>query len=140
MDLKERLALLRREAGYSQDTFGEKLGVTQATIWHWENGRNNPTLEMAGKIAGFLCVSLDYLMGRTDERLYRVTWTGANGEPVTIWSKKENPTPQEREAIENIDVSKLSEVPVEEIDRIPGLSDYIRRIVREETSKTQDKG
>lgn len=39
--MNERIALLRETLGYSQDKFGEILGVTRSSVCSWENGRRN---------------------------------------------------------------------------------------------------
>jgi transcriptional regulator with XRE-family HTH domain len=142
LDFKERLIALRAESGFSQNVLAEKLGVTQAAIWQWENDRRGPSLEMAGKIADFFCVSLDYLMGRSDERLYKTTWVGEDGETYTAWGQNKSPTNADREAAEKAvgDATNQQGLSVEDLEKIPGLSDYILRIVRGAENKTQGKG
>ena len=38
MELKERIALARKQAGLSQEQLGEKLGVSQQAVSKWERG------------------------------------------------------------------------------------------------------
>ena len=38
MELKERIALARKQAGLSQEQLGEKLGVSQQAVSKWETG------------------------------------------------------------------------------------------------------
>lgn len=38
MELKERIALARKQAGLSQEQLGEKLGVSQQAVSKWESG------------------------------------------------------------------------------------------------------
>ena len=38
MKIGRYIALLRRQAGLTQEKLGEKLGVTNKTISRWENG------------------------------------------------------------------------------------------------------
>ena len=38
MNLKEKLRLLRKQNGYSQEQLAEKLGIARQTISKWENG------------------------------------------------------------------------------------------------------
>jgi len=33
---------LRQEAGISCEVFAEYIGVSQATLWRWENGQTKP--------------------------------------------------------------------------------------------------
>lgn len=39
--LKNRIELIRQNLGYSQDKFGEILGVTRSSVCAWEAGRRN---------------------------------------------------------------------------------------------------
>ena len=38
MELKERIALARKQAGLSQEQLGEKLGVSRQAVRKWESG------------------------------------------------------------------------------------------------------
>ena len=40
--MKERLKSLRKELGYTQQTFAEKIGIKRNTFAQYENGRNEP--------------------------------------------------------------------------------------------------
>lgn len=43
----DRLKTFRKYTGLKQEEFALKIGVEQASISHWENGRNMPDLEAA---------------------------------------------------------------------------------------------
>ncbi|MFC3418052.1 helix-turn-helix transcriptional regulator [Salinicoccus hispanicus] len=45
--MKNRVAELRKQSGYSQDHLAEKLGVSRQTIISIEKGRYNPSLPLA---------------------------------------------------------------------------------------------
>lgn len=49
--MKNTLKELRTEAGWSQVTLGEKLGVSRQTIIALENGKYDPSLKLAFAIA-----------------------------------------------------------------------------------------
>lgn len=38
MELKERIALARKQAGLSQEQLGKKLGVSRQAVSKWESG------------------------------------------------------------------------------------------------------
>jgi len=63
-----RLKILREEFGLSQYGFSEKFGVAQSTVGMWEAGKREPNFETAHKIADFFDVSVDYLLGLTDNK------------------------------------------------------------------------
>ena len=63
MNLKE----IRKTQGFSQKSLAEKLGVSATNIYNYEIGRTEPSLEMLCKIADVLSVTLDFLIGRSDD-------------------------------------------------------------------------
>lgn len=66
MALSDRLAILRKTAGYTQESLAEKLGKSQRTIAAWELGDRTPSFDMLSKIADLYDVSTDYLLNRTN--------------------------------------------------------------------------
>ena len=56
------IALLRRQAGLTQEQLGEKLGVTNKTVSRWENGNYMPDIEMFGLLAKQFHVSINELL------------------------------------------------------------------------------
>lgn len=50
--MKNRVKELREVAGFSQGKLGELLGVSRQTINSLENGRYNPSIELAFKLSG----------------------------------------------------------------------------------------
>lgn len=57
--LRNKLEELRKEKGLSQETFARVLSVSRQTISSIENGRYNPSLELAFKIAGYFNESIE---------------------------------------------------------------------------------
>lgn len=64
----ERLTLLRNEQKLSQDALGKQIGVSRYAIYTYEKGKAYPTVEGLIALADYFSVSLDYLVGRSDER------------------------------------------------------------------------
>lgn len=63
----ERLRLLRKESGLSQQEFADLLGsVSKSSINMYERGEREPSLETLEHIADFFNVDLDYLLGKSD--------------------------------------------------------------------------
>ena len=63
----ERLKLLRREAGLSQQDFAKQLGTSKSSINMYERGERQPNFETLELIADYFNVDIDYLLGRTDK-------------------------------------------------------------------------
>lgn len=52
----------------SQDELAEKLGVSSASIRQWESGATRPSASNLLAMSDMFQCSVDYLLGRTDER------------------------------------------------------------------------
>ena len=63
----ERLRSARKAAGMTMKELGQKVGCAEATISHYELGRNEPPQEVLIKMAEVLGVSVSWLMG-VDEK------------------------------------------------------------------------
>lgn len=61
---KMTLAMLRKIAGYTQETFAEALDVDRSTVAFWETGRTHPSGKNVAKIEKVLNInwSEDVLM------------------------------------------------------------------------------
>ena len=61
-----RLKELRKKKGISQQRLATDLNTTQNTISRYETGEREPGIDDLTKIADYFKVSVDYLLGRTD--------------------------------------------------------------------------
>lgn len=64
----EKLAKARERAGLSRKDLAELLNVGQNTIWRWEAGQREPSLEKIQAIARALGVTTDALMTSEDKK------------------------------------------------------------------------
>ena len=64
-DFPRVMTLLRNERGLKQKDAAEQLGITQALLSHYENGKRECGLDFLVHAANFYGVSVDYLLGRT---------------------------------------------------------------------------
>lgn len=69
MEFSERLKNLRKQAHLTQVDVAGKLGISQQAYASWERGIKKPTQENLVKISQVLNVSIDYLVGNSDENL-----------------------------------------------------------------------
>lgn len=63
----ERLKKSRKKAGFTQEKVAELLEIGYSTYRHYEYGNRVPLVTDAAKMAKLFGVSLDYLVGLTDE-------------------------------------------------------------------------
>lgn len=67
-----RLKELRKKKGISQLRLATDLNTTQNTISRYETGEREPGIDELVKIADYFNVSVDYLIGRTENpKIYR---------------------------------------------------------------------
>ncbi|MEH7503253.1 helix-turn-helix transcriptional regulator [Neobacillus drentensis] len=52
----------------SQEEVSKKIGISRARYSHYENNRSQPDNELLNKLADYYHVTVDYLLGRTDEK------------------------------------------------------------------------
>lgn len=57
--MKNRLEEIRKKHGLSQEELAEKLEVSRQTIGSLENGRYNPSIILAFKIARYFGMSIE---------------------------------------------------------------------------------
>lgn len=62
MELHERIALARKQAGLSQEQLGEKLGVSRQAVSKWESGQTNPDIAYVSQMCRLFGVSADWLL------------------------------------------------------------------------------
>ena len=63
-----RVKALREERGLSQDAVGKEIGVKRYSVYTYEKGKGFPDAPHLVALAEFFDVSIDYLVGRTDQR------------------------------------------------------------------------
>ncbi len=66
--LANRLRQLRKEKGLTQNQVAIYCDITEKTYQNYELMTREPKIEILAKIADVYDVSIDYLVGRTDEK------------------------------------------------------------------------
>ena len=92
MQLSEKIALLRKRRGLSQEQLANELDVSRQAIYKWETGQTTPEIEKVKKLSDIFNVSLsDLLNDNVDIREV----------PIVITNNEEEIPPQEDVVIEN---------------------------------------
>jgi len=68
MMIGERIKSLREEKKITQQELAQYLGVSQKTISNYEKEERSPDPETLRKIADYFDVTVDYLLGRSNNR------------------------------------------------------------------------
>lgn len=64
----QRIRDLREDADLTQTEMGKILGLEQRTYAYYENGGRTIPIEILIMLADYYDVSVDYILGRTDNR------------------------------------------------------------------------
>ena len=64
----ERLRMERLKKGFSLDKVAKDINTTKATLSRYEKNQREPKLDMLGMLADYYECSVDYLMGRCEDR------------------------------------------------------------------------
>ena len=99
MEFAERLKTLRKQVKLTQAQIAEKLDISQQAYASWERGIKKPTQENLVKLSKILNVSVDYLLGNTEnkqtsdvleniELLFRMNSKGLTEEEKEIFKKE----------------------------------------------------
>ena len=67
MELKDKLQLLRKQNGYSQEQLADKIGIARQTISKWENGQAVPELNGLILLSELYGVTIDRMVKENDE-------------------------------------------------------------------------
>lgn len=62
-----RLTELRKRAGLSQQNLADNMNVSRQSISLWESGNGMPSIDNLLFLSDYYSVSVDYLLGRSDE-------------------------------------------------------------------------
>lgn len=68
MKLSDKLIMLRKDIGWSQEEFAEKVEVSRQAISRWENGTALPDAQNILRISRLFHVTADYLLNDDYER------------------------------------------------------------------------
>ena len=68
MNFGERLINVRKEHGYTRESLANALGISKYTLRNYELGATEPGHTFLKQISDFFHVSIDYLMGLTNEQ------------------------------------------------------------------------
>lgn len=67
MELKDKLQLLRKQNGYSQEQLADKIGIARQTISKWETGQAVPELNGLIQLSKLYGVTIDRIVKDNDE-------------------------------------------------------------------------
>lgn len=112
--LGDRIKQLLTEKNITQEELGKIVGVVKSTMSMYEGGKSTPNDDIKKMLANYFDVSIDYLMGFTDERKqYKVSVPELNKKDEKDVEKLLNNTMSYLESQEGL---MLSGEPIDEND------------------------
>jgi len=78
MIFSEKLQLLRKNKGYTQETFAEKLNVSRQAVAKWESGQAYPDISNLIQISNMMNVTVDYLVRDQECSLQPISLNNTN--------------------------------------------------------------
>lgn len=93
----ERLKKLREECNLPQSTLAENINISQQALSKWENGYTQPDNDSLIKLAEYFCVSVDYLLGKTEVRRYDEPYN--NELEKILFSKAKDLSDEDKKAV-----------------------------------------
>ncbi|MBI3141715.1 MAG: helix-turn-helix transcriptional regulator [Bacteroidetes bacterium] len=73
MNLGSKITELRKQKGWSQSELAQKLEVSREIVGRYERNDAVPSIEIAKRMADVFEVSLDYLVGSTEQEVDKAT-------------------------------------------------------------------
>ena len=67
MDILHKIFSLMEQKNINAFKLSKEIGVSSGLVSQWKKGLQKPSLDVVVKIADYLDVSVDYLLGRTDK-------------------------------------------------------------------------
>ncbi|KOP66676.1 XRE family transcriptional regulator [Bacillus sp. FJAT-18019] len=64
MSYGSRIAKLREQKGWTQEELSELIGISRASLSHYEKNRREPNLETLTKLADVFQTTIDQIIGR----------------------------------------------------------------------------
>lgn len=134
-EFRQRLAELRSKQSVSQEKLADIMGITKGTIGNYESGIRMPKYEQLLKLADYFAVSVDYLLGRTENphmSKLEVAFHGLPPEMQELLLHKDKSMPYLQLAAE----IAHSDVPLDELKEF--LSSFVT--LRKKSQEMQELG
>jgi HTH-type transcriptional regulator, competence development regulator len=119
--LTKRLKNLRGKT--TQEEVAGRIGISRARYSHYENGRSEPDTETLNKLADYYDVSVDYLLGRTDDPNETLNNKGSNSSSLDEINKLVKEYGIEQFGF--FDIEKWKDLSQEDIEEIKKHFEYV---------------
>ena len=84
MKFEEKLMILRKEKGWSQEELSNQIGVSRQTISKWESSQTTPELNKLVELSKVFGISIDELVDNVQDAEVEKVYTKVNFKPTYI--------------------------------------------------------
>ena len=84
MIFSEKLVVLRKRSGLSQEELAEKLGVTRQAVHKWETEKAMPNIEILKVLSKLFDVSLDNLLNDKEDISFKSKESTSGGRKIEL--------------------------------------------------------
>ena len=84
MKFEEKLMILRKEKGWSQEELSNQIGVSRQTISKWESSQTTPELNKLVELSKVFGISIDELVDNVQDTEVEKVYTKVNFKPTYI--------------------------------------------------------
>lgn len=145
----KRLNYLIEESSLSKAELARKIDISLPTLYTYINGRSTPSLETISKIAAAFDVSVDWLVGASDQRkrnLFEIDFTDPKEDAIKLLEQRKRVHRDDWEHRLNR-IEKLAQGLIEEIEesrnrryiRTTEILNIIREIEQQISAGDQDE-
>lgn len=133
----DRLKNLREKKGLSQQELAKRFNLSQSTIAYYENDKKQPNQNTLQRLADFFEVSVDYLLGRTDDP------TPPQRQKIMVAGKEIELSREEFKVFEEIRkhsilFNDLATDPERKVKQLIRMWETIKTVVEEEEKGRED--
>ena len=68
MSFGDNLKKIRQDCNLTQEELAKKIDTSRSNIANYENNKNMPSIDVLSKLSEVLDCSIDYLLGKSNER------------------------------------------------------------------------
>ena len=119
MEFSKKMILLRKQNGYTQETFAEEIGVSRQSVYKWEAGQAYPEVEKLIKIGKTLGIKIDDLLN--DEYVIEAAPAAPRAKRVKkVEEVEKTPAVEAPVAVAEAEPAPaVEEAPVKEAEEVP---------------------
>ncbi len=107
MKFSEKLILLRKRKGMTQEEFSRAVGVSRQSVYKWESGQSYPEAPKLVLIKQLYGVSIDSLLDESEEMFGSAAETMPLKKERIVYPMQKEPLQEEREKFQTEDTPTL---------------------------------